>query len=468
MSLLQRKEAKLLLGDAVLSASTVGSCRRRLTQFLQRYLPLFYRQEQRENAELVIRGRLSALERKTCEPIARAAGVERKPVQQFVGAGKWDDEAIQRELRRDVAEAFGDDNATLVVDGSGFPKKGTESCGVQRQWCGRLGKVDNCQVGVFLSCVSKGRVGPVGRRLYLPDTWAKNTVARRKCHVPRGVRFAEKWQIALKLIEESRDVPHGWITADDEFGRVIAFRTKLRQRKERYVVDVPCNTSLRILEAESTATSARRKGTRNGRKSRARLAPWVRVDQWAASQPASRWERIDVRAGEKGPLVVEVLHALAETRGKAHERLLVIRTVEAAPKIHYCLSNATTDVPVEEIVWAHADRHRIEEMFELGNGEVGLDHYEVRSWVGWHHHMTLSLLALWFLVQEKQRVGEKNTGDHRTTGTRDLQQPAPAASANPSKDRRNRHHGPETQRRVPHLPLVRRNQHIPPTPNSAW
>ncbi len=235
----------------------------------------------------------------------------------------------------------------------------------------------------------------------------------------------------MKLIEESRDVPHGWITADDEFGRVIEFRAKLRQRKERYVVDVPCNTLVRILAAEPSTTSPRAKRTKNGKasRSRARLPPWVRVDQWAASQPASCWQQIEIRAGEKGPLMVEVLHALVETSGKVRERLPVIRTVEATPQTHYSLSNAAADVPVEEIAWAHADRHRIEEMFELGNGEVGLDHYEVRSWVGWHHHMTLSLLALWFLGIEKRRV-KKNNGNHGTTGTRDLQQPTSAASAN--------------------------------------
>ena len=199
MSLLEHKEAKVLLEDAEVSPGTVQGCRRRLTRFLGRYLPLFYREEQRGNAQLVIQGRLSHLERKTCEPIARQAGVQRKPVQQFVGAGKWDDEAVMSELRLDVAEAFHDPAATLVLDGSGFPKKGTESCGVQRQWCGRLGKVDNCQVGVFLACVSQGRVGPLGRRLYLPQQWAESSARRRKCHVPRGcsrARSAENGQFS--------------------------------------------------------------------------------------------------------------------------------------------------------------------------------------------------------------------------------------------------------------------------------
>jgi SRSO17 transposase len=242
--------------------------------------------------------------------------------------------------------------------------------------------------------------------------------------VPREIRFAEKWQLGLKLIEQSRDVPHGWIVADDEFGRVSEFRAKLRRRGECYVLDVPCNTLVR--EVAPSAPRRSRKGTRRGSRKpgRPRLPPWERADAWAARQPPARWQRIEVRAGEKGPLVVEVLDVLVQTRDKSRERLLVIRTVESTPKTHYCLSNAAADVAVADLVDVHDDRHRIEEMFELGNGEVGLDHYEVRSWVGWHHHITLSLLALWFLVLERQRIGEKNTGHHGPASARDLQRVA--------------------------------------------
>jgi SRSO17 transposase len=344
------------------------------------------------------------------------------------------------ELRGDVAETFHDPGATLVLDGSGFPKKGRESCGVQRQWCGRLGKVENCQVGVFLACVSQGRVGPLGRRLYLPRQWAKSAARRRKCHVPRGVRFAEKWHLGWKLIEQARRVPHGWIVADDEFGRVSQLRRKLRGRRQRYVMDVPCDTLVRVRDDGPSPTKGRKRG--KAKPGRRRQPLWVRVDAWTAQQPASRWQQIEVRAGEKGPLVVEVLHAPVETKDKSPERLTVIRTVEPQPKTHYTLSNAAPSVPVEELVWAHDDRHRIEEMFALGNGEVGLDHYEVRSWVGWHHHMTLSLLALWFLVQERQRVGEKNTGDHDPSSAGGFQPIATAASAHGDKDCRNHHRRP--------------------------
>src|SRR5262245_11285295 len=154
MSLLEHPTAQALLADAEVSAADVTGCRCRLECFLQRYLPRFYRVEQHELARVVLQGKLSNLQRKTSEPIAYQAGRPRKPVQHFVGAGAWDDEGVMAELRQHVAHECADTDAVLVLDPSGFPKSGTDSCGVARQWCGRLGKVENCQVGVFLTYVT--------------------------------------------------------------------------------------------------------------------------------------------------------------------------------------------------------------------------------------------------------------------------------------------------------------------------
>src|SRR5918995_3844834 len=164
MSLLDHPDAQAILADAVLTPEAVRGCGDRLAQFLERYLPRFQRLEQRHNATLVLRGLLSGLQRKTCEPIAIEAGVHRKPIQFFVGSGKWDDEAVMAELRREVRETLGDEQAILVLDPSGFPKSGAESCGVARQWCGRLGKQDNCQIGVFLIYAPPRGSAPLGRR----------------------------------------------------------------------------------------------------------------------------------------------------------------------------------------------------------------------------------------------------------------------------------------------------------------
>ena len=201
MSLLEHPTAQALLGDAEVSAADVHGCRRGLERFLRHYLPRFYREEQRELAQVILQGKLSNLQRKTSEPIAYLANRERKPVQHFVGAGAWDDESVMAELRRHVAETRADPNAVLVVDGSGFAKKGNASCGVARQWCGRLGKVENCQVGVFLAYVTAEGYAPLDRRLYLPDTWAEDSGRREETHVPEEVTFQECWRIGLDLLE---------------------------------------------------------------------------------------------------------------------------------------------------------------------------------------------------------------------------------------------------------------------------
>lgn len=435
MSLLEHPEAQALLNDATVTAETVRDCAAGLTEFLQRYLPKFYRVEQRDNAERVIRGLLSGLERKTCEPIANEAGRPRKPIQFFVGAGKWDDEAVMTELRVHVREAFSDSNGVVVIDPSAFPKKGTESCGVDRQWCGRLGKVDNCQVGVFLAYAAVAGYAPLDRRLYLPKEWAADRVCRQKCHVPRAVRFQEKWQISLDLLNRSLPgLPHGWIAGDDEFGRVAKFRAELRRRGERYVLDVPCNTLVRDLEQAPPP--------RLSDHGRAPKVPFQRVDKWAASQPLSRWERATIRDAEKGPLEVDMLSTSVETKAGGRvgeqERLVVIRPVGES-RTDYALSNAGPQIPLIEIGRAQRQRHRVEEMFQAGNGEAGLDHYEVRSWVGWHHHMTLAFVALWYLCLERRRVGGKNTGDHGTADTRNHHSSTPRPCADARGDRQRGH-----------------------------
>ena len=399
MSLLEHPTAQALLADAEISAASVRGCSQRLQRFLQRYLPRFYRQEQRVLAEVVVQGKLSKLERKTAEPIAYLAGLERKPVQHFVGAGLWDDEAVMTELRRHVAQERADADAVLVLDSSGFAKKGTASCGVARQWCGRLGKLDNCQVGVFAAYVTAAGYAPVDRQLYLPEDWAEDAQRRRLTHVPEEVIFQEGWRIALTLVERvGQDLSFGWVAGDDEFGRASACRAQLRFRKRRYVLDVPCNTLIRDLSEVPEPGK--------------RWPPWRRVDEWALAQPAGRWRKFETGDGAKGPKVVRALEAWVQTKDEdgspgPRERLVVKRTVDQEPEVWYCLSNAPSEVPLSDVVVAHGRRHGIEEMLQAGKGEVGLGHYEVRSWVGWHHHMTLSLLALWFLILEKGRLEKK-------------------------------------------------------------
>ena len=431
MSLLEHPKAQALLAEADLTADSVRSCEQRLIQFLDRYLPLFSRKEQHQHARVVVQGRLSSLERKTSEPIAYLAGQERKPVQNFVGAGAWDDEAFMTELRGHVREEIGEADAVLVLDPSAFAKKGTASCGVDRQWCGRLGKLENCQVGVFWGYASSKGRALVDRRLYLTKDWAEDRRRRQQCHVPAGVVFQEKWRMGLEgLARIGPELPHGWIAADDEFGRVAEFRAALRHRRERYVLDIPGNTLMRVV-GERTA---------QGRK-----ASFVRVDTWAAQQPASRWQKLRMRAGTKGELVVRALTVLVQTKEEggrvgAAEQLVVIRNVAGEPRTWYALSNARHE-PLKTLVAVKGLRHTIEELYQDGKGEVGLGQYEVRSWVGWHHHMTLALLALWFLELEKRRVGKKNTGHHPAADPGDLCPATPPSGPRTDRDSPRDHAG---------------------------
>jgi SRSO17 transposase len=305
-----------------------------------------------------------------------------------------------------VVETMGDPAGVLVLDPSTFPKKGTHSCGVGRTWCGRLGKIENCQVGLFLAYATARGQGPLDRRLYLPQDWARSRTRRAEGHVPAGVKFQDRWAMALALLDaDGAAVPHRWVVADDEFGRVGAFRAGLRERGEAYVLDVPCATRIRDLQA-------RRPPRRAGSKGRLRVVPFGRADRWAAGQPAERWQEVKVQDGTKGPLTVQA--ALTPVRARLNDRigpqewLLALRDLtEEGHPVSYHLAWAPWAVTLEEVVLAHARRHQIEQLFEHGKGEAGLGHYEVRSYVGWHHHMTLSLLALWFLCLERLTQGKK-------------------------------------------------------------
>jgi SRSO17 transposase len=432
MSLLDHPEARALLADAEVSPDDVQGCHDHLQGFLQRYLPLFARQQQREHAGTFVGGLLSGLERKSIEPIAAQAGLPRKNLQSFVGAGAWDDQAVTAELRQHVAEELAEPDGIIVLDPSGLPKKGQDSCGVARQWCGRLGKKDHGQIGVFLSYVSSQGHAPLEAQLDLPKPWADDPERRAATHVPEDLEYRSTWQIAHELLRRcTSDVPHRWVLGDDEFGRASPLRHRLRGDRERYLLDVPCHTTVRDL-------NRRRPPRRDGRRGGGRAVPFMRVDAWAAALPAERWTRLTVRDGTKGPMEVEAVTtrvcAKLGRRIGPEERLLIVRTLGPESKTTYCLSNAPRRVSLAELVRVHAQRHRVERVLQEAKGEVGLAHDEVRSWVGWHQHITLALLALWFLILERQRLGGENPGRDRLASARDLQQTAPQAVRDAGRD----------------------------------
>lgn len=391
---------------AGISRKQLDPCLDNLKEFIRRYEPLFYRVEQARHAEIYLEGLLSDLPRKTCEPIAIDHGHHRKPLQNFVGAGRWDDEHLLKEFHAHVRQEIGDPQGVLVLDTTSFPKKGHSSVGVKNQWCGRLQAQTNCQVGLFLAYAARGAATLVDRRLFLPREWCRKSQRRLKAHVPDEIRFATRHDLSLELLKKNRDrLPHAWVVGDTEFGHVPWFRKSLDQLGERYLLEVPYNTLVRDLEAPPPGKRFHHGGTP--------MVPFRGVAGWAQKQPASRWTRVGVRDTEKGPLEVEAIRTVVWTRDDQRisrtEVLLVLRELGPDPHYRCFLSNGAT-ASLVELVRAAKERQRIEECFERAKSEAGLAQYEVRSWAGWHHHITLSMLATWFLTLEARLMGGKNPG----------------------------------------------------------
>jgi SRSO17 transposase len=323
-------------------------------------------------------------------------------LQKFIGQAEWDHQPRLTELARQVGTELGETDGVLVFDPSAFPKKGTESVGVQRQWCGRLGKIDNCQVGIYLAYVSRREHALVDCRLYLPQEWANRKRRRQKAGVPAAVRFRTRHELILEMLDErGPSLPHAWVSGDDELGRSSWFRQELRSREEGYLLAVPSNTSVRDLTAPEPPYDGR------GRRPQ---VLFTRVDRWCLALPKSAWQAVEVRDGTKGPVVVEVAWTLVQARTEGRvsdvaEWLVVFRERQGdgSWKHDYLLSNAPLATPVTEFARVFKAQHRIEECLQRAKGEAGLADYQVRTWEGWHHHQTLSLLATWFLTQETRR-----------------------------------------------------------------
>lgn len=299
-----------------------------------------------------------------------------------------------------VADRLGQPDAIIAFDPSSFPKRGTHSVGVKRQWCGHRDKVDNCQVGVFMGYVSDQDHALLDFRLYLPEEWARDEQRCQDCHVPPEIRYQTRQDQCLEMLDQwGEQVPHGWVTGDDEFGRHTPFRQALRERGERYVLGVPCNTTIRDLEALPPEYQGR------GRRPK---APWQSVTDWRQSLPPTAWRRLTVRDGEKGPVEIEMVKRRVQTRLERKrtgpEEWLVVtrrpladdRTLEpkASPdatdqdagyRHHYYLtptgvSEAALKEPsLKELARVIKAGACIEASFIRGKGEVGMDEYQGMS-----------------------------------------------------------------------------------------
>ena len=374
----------------------------RLSAFVEPYAEALREPEQRQHAAEYMTGLISGLERKTGEAIAYLHDQERQGLQKFIGHVPWAHGPLLTTLAGEVGAELGEPDAVIVFDPSGFPKKGAKSVAVARQWCGRLGKVENCQVGIYMCYVSRKGQAIVNMRIYLPKEWTKDRARRKEAGVPKEVKFRTRQELALEMLDESGGrLPHAWIAGDDEMGRPSGFRQELRKRGLRYLLGVPSNTLVRDLDVPPPEYSG------HGRHPK---SPFMRLDRWRSAVPEDDWVVIDVRDGEKGPLVIQCVkrrvQARTPTGGTGPEELLfVTRELQAdnTYKRDYYLSNTDPETALSELARVAKAEHRIEECLERAKGEAGLADYQVRNWIAWHHHQTLSLLAAWFLNQETRR-----------------------------------------------------------------
>jgi len=409
-----------LLADAEVGAGIMRGVLPRLESFLQPFIRALQTSEQKTKASQYVSGLMSDLDSKDVESIAYLHDLDRQGLQKFIGQGEWDHRPLLNELVQQVATELGETDGVLVFDPSAFPKQGTESVGVQRQWCGRLGKIENCQVGIYLGYASRRDHALVDVRLYLPKMWANRKRRREKVGVPPEIRFRTRHELMLEMLDErGPSLPHGWIAGDDELGRSSWFRKELRSRNERYLLAVPSNTLVRDLKQPDPPYA--------GRGPRPKV-PFTRVDHWCATVPASAWLTIDVRDGEHGPLMTQAVKTLvqARTERKASdvaEWLVVFRERQhdGSWKHDYLLSPAQFPAPpLEEFGRVFKAEHRIEESLKRAKSEAGLADYQVRTWEGWHHHQTLSMIATWFLTQETRRGKNPDTrADNPTTAAPD-------------------------------------------------
>ena len=391
-------------------------------QFHAFFAPSFGRKQWREHSRNYLQALLvQAQERRNAENLSESVGISARAMQRFLTEARWDDDTVIGRLQEYLAPRLGHPEAVWVFDGSDFPKQGRKSAGVARQYCGRLGKVANCQAGMFLAYVSPLGRALVDKRLYLPGSWTSDQGRCAAAGVPEERRsYHSKTELALEMLEWALELGHlraGWVAGDDAFGMSPSFRDALAALGMRYVLDVPANTP--VWPLEPTWTSTEYQGSGRPRKPKLRDGQRRTMEQRGDELPDGAWREITVAQGSQGPRTYQfsAQRVRVTKKGKPGEEIWALyrRNLDGSEPRYY-LSNAPADTPLETLAYMGGSRWRIETEFQTEKGDVGLDEYETRSWAGWHHHMTMCLMGGAFLLGLQQGWGEKDAPDHPSAG----------------------------------------------------
>ncbi len=376
---------------------------RGLDGVVERIAPRFRRIEARQRVRSYLRGLLSPVERKNGWQLAENAGDPTPDgVQDFLARMRWDADQVRDDLRAYVVAHLGDADAVLVLDETGFVKKGTRSVGVQRQYSGTAGRIENCQIGVFLGYAGRHGHALIDRALYLPEAWAHDPGRRRAAGVPAETAFATKPQLGRQMLTRafSAGVPCRWVTGDSVYGADYALRRCIERSGRGYVLAV---------------TSRQRLGFKT-------------VSDWLEDVPANGWRRLSAGDGGKGPRLYDWAYLPCDWLDAASgwRKGLLIRRKLAQPEVFtFYLTLAPESTALSDLVRVAGTRWTIEACFEAAKGEVGLDQYEVRSWTGWHRHVTLAMLAHACLAvirraaggeKRRSRSHSRSAAPHRTRG----------------------------------------------------
>jgi SRSO17 transposase len=392
-----------------------------LKGFHEVFSDCFHRSESRGHFFRYMVGQFSELERKSIEPIAlNVEDGNVRPMQRFISDAEWADDKILNKYHSLINEDLGTSEGVLIFDESGFIKKGNDSIGVGKQYCGSIGKVENCQVGVFLAYASPYGYALLDKRLFIPEKWFSDDyrLRRTKCNLPEDIDFKTKPQLAIDMLNsivEEEILPFKYVLGDSLYGSSPQFIAAVESCVGvTYFVEVASDTRCWLKRPITREKQYKYKGEIRSKSvlEKTENKP-IAVSTLAESINDFFWYRRKVSEGTKGPIEYEFTRRRIILSYKDLPQktvwLIIRRTIGDQPVYKYYLSNAATSVRLSLFVWLSGIRWAIEQCFEETKSELGMDHYEVRKYTGWHHHMLVSMLAHFFLWHLKIRLGKKST-----------------------------------------------------------